>query len=342
MSTPPLVSVAVPVHNGERFLGACIDSVLAQRFQDWELLLVDDASSDASAAIARRYPDPRIRFEPQSQRGGQTATRNLATSLARGRYLAVLDQDDVCLPDRLAKQVAFLERHPEVAAVGASKIKIDAGGRRLRRDRKPLLSPDELASQLVFKMCFVHPTLLFRREVLETSPHDEHFVTANDYELMVRLARREKLWNLPDILLGYRSHEANLSKTAAGRALEEERQIVGAQLAALGLDFTPLDLERHLALSQKSAAVDADFLDWADAWLRRLCEANDATGHNDRAALRRVASQRWLVACARGARQIGAATALARFAASPLAAAAALGPGRRAAYAARYRLSGRI
>lgn len=336
MSNAPLVTVAVPVHNGARFLAACIDSVLSQHFQDWELLLIDDGSQDESPRIARRYADPRIRIETQAQMG-QTATRNRATQLARGRYLAVLDQDDVCLPNRLAKQVAFLERHPEIAAVGASKVTVDDAGQTRGRDRKPLLSPEELAAQLLFKMCFVHPSMMFRREILEVHPHDERFVTANDYDVLVRIARHERLWNLPDHLLGYRKHESNLSVTARERALDEEHWIASEQLQVLGVDASPADLERHLALSRKGAPVDEDFLDWSRDWFERLCEANRKSHTYDSRALQRIADRRWLNICLRGARRTPAG-AVARFARSRRAGPALLGRVQTSTYAARVRL----
>ena len=341
MSSDPLVTVAVPVYNAERYLKACIESVLRQTLSDWELLFIDDGSTDASAEIAGAFQDSRIRWEAHGTRRGQTAARNTATRLARGRYLAVLDQDDCCMPSRLAKQVAFLEQNPDYAAVSAWKTKIDAEGRLIRRDAKNLLSFDELASVLVFKMAFVHPATVFRRSVLEANPHDESFVTANDYELMVRLSQEYKLWNLPQVLLAYRSHGENLSSMRAVRAREEEIQIISGQLERMGVSPLEGEVERHLLLSQKKAEIDTEFLDSADSWLCRLCDANDESRYREPGAFRSVAAHKWMKVCGRAAKRMGP-RAIARFFSSPLAAAAGAGIAQRFAYATRYRVSGRF
>lgn len=341
MSSQPLVSVAVPVHNGERYLRECVQSVLRQTLSDWELVLVDDGSTDGSASIAREFSDRRIRWEAHGSQRGQTAARNTAAQLARGRYVAVLDQDDSCFPSRLAEQVSFLEKNPDYAAVSAWKAKIDAHGKLIRRDSKSIMSSDELGSVLVFKMAFVHPATMFRRDVLSDYPHDEEYITANDYELMVRLSEKEKLWNLPRVLLAYRSHGENLSYKRAARAREEERRVIERQLDRIGVAFGDEDVERHLLLSKKDIEIDREFLESSEKWLRRLCAANDESRYREPAAFRSICAHRWLNICARGVKSAGLPS-ISEFFSSPLAAGAAAAVARRFAYSARYRVSGRF
>src|SRR5258705_775698 len=113
----PQVSVLLPVWNGERHLAAAIESVLGQSFTDFELLIVDDGSTDGSAALIRRYGDERIRLFENEKNLGVTRSLNLGLAQARGRYVARMDADDLSAPERLARQVAFLDSHPEVALV---------------------------------------------------------------------------------------------------------------------------------------------------------------------------------------------------------------------------------
>ena len=124
----PAISVVMPVYNAAAFLEAAIDSVLAQTMGDFEFLIIDDGSTDGSPDIIRRYDDPRIRFVTRENRGA-VATRNELGALARAPYLAVMDADDICLPDRLEKQYAFLESHGDIGLLGGRATYVDVVGR---------------------------------------------------------------------------------------------------------------------------------------------------------------------------------------------------------------------
>src|SRR2546427_4231674 len=126
--TKPVVSVVIPVYNGERYLADAIQSVLDQTYQNLEVIVVDDGSTDGSAAVAKRFGDA-IRYVRQAN-GGVCQARNTGISVARGTYLAFLDQDDLWLPDKLAVQVAYLESHPEVGAVYCQCQVLENGGLR--------------------------------------------------------------------------------------------------------------------------------------------------------------------------------------------------------------------
>jgi glycosyltransferase involved in cell wall biosynthesis len=128
----PKISVAMSVFNGEEYLRAAIDSILAQTFSDFEFIIVDDGSTDRSAAIVRGYDDPRFVLLSQENRG-VAAALNHAMSRARGEYIARQDADDVSLPERFAQQVQWLEAHPEVSALGTGAVLIDPQGRPFSR-----------------------------------------------------------------------------------------------------------------------------------------------------------------------------------------------------------------
>ena len=117
-TAPPRVSVFIPVYNREAYVGAAIESVLRQSFQDFEILLIDDGSTDLSVEVLRSYDDRRIRVVRNERNLGQPETRNRGLALARGQYVAMLDSDDVARPDRLSRQVAFLDRHQDCVEVG--------------------------------------------------------------------------------------------------------------------------------------------------------------------------------------------------------------------------------
>ena len=144
MTTPPKVTVVIPVYNREKYVCEAIESVLDQTFADFELLVIDDGSTDRSREAVQSYHDPRIRLMSNEKNEGIPKTRNKGIGLARGEYLAFLDSDDRAYPERLAKQVAFLDRHPDYAAVGAWIDWMDEEGRPLGRIKRKAVSPDEI------------------------------------------------------------------------------------------------------------------------------------------------------------------------------------------------------
>lgn len=204
----PLVSVVMPVHNAERFLREAIASVLAQTHPSLELVLVDDGSSDGSWEIAKELArqDPRVRVFQNAQNLGIVKTRNRAFLEAdpKSRYLAVLDSDDVCLPDRLAKQVAFLEAHPDHGIVGGHTLIIDAQGTVIGQRLYPT-SHEQIARVITRYNPIAQPTVMIRRSALEAvGPYDERYPRCQDYELWLRIAARYKLANLDAFTLKYR------------------------------------------------------------------------------------------------------------------------------------------
>lgn len=208
----PKVSVLFPVYNPEEaYLRAALESILNQTFNDFEFLIIDDASTDENVAkVVESYTDKRIRFFRNERNLGISQTRNKLMELAQGEYLAVMDHDDVALPERFAKQVAFLDTHLDVGVVGGQYLKLPSG----KQSKKP--SNDKEIKLALMRACAVmHPTSMLRKSVLQEYNicYEEEFSPAEDYALWCRLSPYTKFHNLPDILLHYRNHEQNTSKT---------------------------------------------------------------------------------------------------------------------------------
>ncbi|MBX6323253.1 MAG: glycosyltransferase, partial [Rhodospirillaceae bacterium] len=218
MDSPPL-SVILPVHDAGRFLDEAVASVAAQTAGDFELIAVDDGSSDDSparlAAWARR--DSRIAVLRQDCLG-VVAALNRGLAAARAPLVAIMHADDVARPDRFAKQRTYLAAHPEAALVGSAYEVVDAAGRRLKTVRPPT-DPDVVGARLASGNCIAHPTVMARREaLLAAGGYRPAYVAAEDYDLWLRLAERARLANLPDVTLSYRRH----GSTASLRRFEQE------------------------------------------------------------------------------------------------------------------------
>jgi glycosyltransferase involved in cell wall biosynthesis len=204
----PFVSVVVPVHNTARYLRAAIESVLEQSYPHFELLLVDDGSADASAAIALDYAqrDRRVRVLRNERNLGIVKARNrgFAEADPAATYFAVLDSDDVCMPDRLQRQVEFLEANPDHALVGGHILVVDEHGDEVGARRYPTTYAEIL--QVITRYSPVaQPTVMIRRSALAAvGVYSEQFPRCHDYDLWLRMAAQFKIANLDAFTLKYR------------------------------------------------------------------------------------------------------------------------------------------
>ena len=221
------VSVVIPVHNGERYLSQAIESVLAQTHRDLELLIVDDGSTDGSRAVAERYAreDARVRVLAQPNRG-VAAAGNRGLEEARGEWVARLDADDLFLPDKLERQLAFVRRHPDVSIAGTLGHFIDARGRVLGlvNGEGPFTRAEfEAMAARGEPVFFVHSSTLMHREtVLAAGGYREQFIQAEDIDLWLRVAERgHLLLKMPEPLVLYRLHAESLTMS---RNAEQKRQ----------------------------------------------------------------------------------------------------------------------
>ena len=205
----------MPVHNGEKYVAEAIESILNQTFADFELIIVDDGSQDRSAEVMRRYEacDDRIRCVMLAQNTGEAGARNRGLELARGEFVTGMDCDDVSLPERLEKQVAYLRANPQIGAVGTGALMTDekldpyhAFGLSAKHAR--------IAYDLLLGPSVVGTTVMMRREILEAcGGYDESMQRSPDIELISRLITRTRLANLTENLYLYRQHDGQQHST---------------------------------------------------------------------------------------------------------------------------------
>ncbi|HEX2254986.1 MAG TPA: glycosyltransferase family 2 protein, partial [Thermoanaerobaculia bacterium] len=262
MSTPA-VSVVMPVYNGGALLEPTLASILAQTHDDFELVAVDDASTDDSWQRLQAWAarDRRIRLDRHPVNRGHRAASNRAFALARGRYLARHDQDDVSLPERLARQVAYMERHPEVGLLATAYERLHPDGRRV--PRHPATDHAVIRWKLLFGMIFCHSSFLLRRDAFAGGvPVYRYAPAAYDYEIAARMARCSRVACLPEPLVLYRMHERGMSVVHKQVMDRSVAALSNLQLRALlrtrRIDRGALEALRRLGNGQVSAAADLD------------------------------------------------------------------------------------
>jgi glycosyltransferase involved in cell wall biosynthesis len=226
-SSPPAVSVLIPVYNGGGYFAAALDSILAQTFTDFECIVLDDGSTDGSGELAQRraLADPRLRVVRRENRG-LVATLNELLALARGELIARMDADDIALPDRLERQVRFMAAHPEVACLGGAYILMDEGGRPITLVR-PLLDDAAIQDSSLRGHCNIsHPTAMMRAELARAlGGYRPEYYPAEDLDLWLRMGEHGALANLPEPMIFYRIHAGSISAASAqGRQRDAGRR----------------------------------------------------------------------------------------------------------------------
>lgn len=248
----PRVTVLLAVRNGGAFLGEAVESVLAQTYENFELLLVDDASTDD--AMASLPADPRIRVFRNERNVGQIPSLNRGLAEARGEYIARLDHDDVCLPRRLELQMGLLDAQPQVALVSSWVDIVETNGRLWTHVRTDLDSFEEFAALVVTaRLVLVHPSLMFRRSVIrEVGGFDERLGAAEDQELYRRLVLAgQEARVVPQTLLRYRRHEEQMTYAKAAMVRENDARSHERFLAALAPRL-PAETLRQLFAAERS------------------------------------------------------------------------------------------
>lgn len=208
----PLVSVLMPAYNCEAYVLEAVSSMLSQTFSDFELLVIDDGSTDSTRKLLESVHDPRLRLVSNESNIGLIGTLNRGIELAVGRYIARMDADDISAPERLEKQVQYLEAHPAIHVLGSMVNLINEQGKVFGAIAGYPKEADEIHRYLLRECCLIHPSVMFRKDtVLAAGGYAASARHAEDYDLWLRLSDHREIANLPDKLVSYRMHRNQVS-----------------------------------------------------------------------------------------------------------------------------------
>jgi len=213
----PLVSVLLPVFNAEKFITEALESITAQTYDNLEILVIDDGSTDKSMQVIKQFRDARIKiFEDGTQRG-VTYRLNQGLMSSKGKYIARMDADDVCSPFRIERQVSKMESDHELVVLGTQAAYIDDIGQITGAPRESPAEHRHIKLRLITSNCILHPSVMLRAEVVRRHLYAAEFPLAQDFELWLRLITQGYCFaNLPDVLMLIRRH--NSTSTSARRS----------------------------------------------------------------------------------------------------------------------------
>ncbi|MFC1815930.1 glycosyltransferase family 2 protein [Thermodesulfobacteriota bacterium] len=280
----PKVTVLMPVYNAGLFLREAINSILGQTWPDFEFLIINDGSTDNSREIISSFSDPRIRLIDNPTNIGLTKSLNRGLQLSKGEYIARQDADDISYPERLEKQILFLDAHPDIVLLGTRGRAIDKNGNPSQAN--PLRIPVGLLAihwYLMFQNAFIHSSVMFRRVIVweRLGGYDESFKRAQDYEIWSRTARSFKVENLSDIFIDHRFEYGSIvSRLPLTLAPEEDIAHKNLQVF-LKYPDVPVQWSRFINSFRRKEKFDDD-TDWRqvsdlfDRISTRYCELNPA------------------------------------------------------------------
>ena len=258
-----MISVILPVYNSEKYVKLAIESVLNQTYQNFELIIINDASTDNSWEVVKTFHDPRIILLENEVNLGTAATANRGIQVARGDFIARMDSDDISFPDRFEKQIAFFTSHPKVGILGGPFQEIAADGTKVRTPSVRLQEPYLIKFWLLIENVMNHPTIMIRKKVLDIlGGYNPNLRASEDFDLWTRLAAVTEFSNLSDPLIYYRSYSENTSHILSGTLYENHIKICQREVEKLtGRKYAQEFLDglfsgKPLSVSQARALID--------------------------------------------------------------------------------------
>lgn len=292
----PRISVIMPVFNGEDFLQESIDSILNQTYPNFEFLIGDDGSTDNSWHILSAQKDPRIRLFRNERNLGIAVTLNILIDSSKGEFIARQDCDDISLPERLKKQVKFLDNHPDIGLCGTF---VEYFGSRVMKLLRPV-HDEEIKAYMLVSSPITHPTVMFRRSVLEklvVSRYDQSKFPAEDYAMWFEFSRKTKLANLREILLKYRFHGNNITVTNANDQIVK-CNLIRKEIFGYTLSYDLTDHETQLINSIYTTNFqNRKELSALESLLLRMLGKNRETHYYNEQVLQNFFAHLWRTAC---------------------------------------------
>ncbi|CAA6819082.1 MAG: Glycosyl transferase family 2 [uncultured Sulfurovum sp.] len=293
---PVIISVVMSVYNAEVYLDEAIESILNQTYKSFEFIIINDGSTDKSLDIIEKYADKdnRIVLINRENRG-LPYSLNEGILLAKGKYIARMDADDISLPSRLEEQVSFMGNNPEIGVCGTAVLNLSTGSSWI------LSSTDKmLKSELLFSTVFAHPTVMMNKALLLENQlfYNETFLQSQDFELWIRLADYTKFANLKIPLLRYRILEDSITRQA-NRKIEERykriKSIFEKSLKKLGIQNSEEENRLHFNLSVNSR-IEENNIEFSvlKKYFQKIIEGNKQKNIFDDTELLKVLGKKWL------------------------------------------------
>jgi glycosyltransferase involved in cell wall biosynthesis len=287
-----VISVILPVYNGELYLQAALDSLYTQSFGDFEIIAINDGSTDASLEILNRQSDQRLRILDNNGNKGLSFSLNRALGEADGAYIARMDADDLSFSDRFQKQIDFLEKNKSVDICGSFVKLIDERGWIYRQVDYPV-DDETIRATMIFSSPLVHPSVMFHKSLLSNKDFYYRNIAGEDYELWSRLPSNIKFANIPEYLLGYRAGFGRGSNEVKIETQEESKKVQIKLVAKYFFEPSADEAYIHHDLFRYPESYNQDNIDKYFDWLLKLQKSNQEKKVFNTKVFRQVLAEQW-------------------------------------------------
>jgi glycosyltransferase involved in cell wall biosynthesis len=290
----PTVTVLICAYNGEAFIAEAIESVLTQTFQDFEIIVVDDASTDGTAQAVKRFKDGRIRRLVNEKNLGHAGSLNRGMAEAVGEYVAILDCDDRCFPTRLERQTAFLDDNPEYVLCGSWSRTFGSWD----LERRYPTDYEALRASLLFECPIVTPSVMFRREMVRDAgmAFDSSCPLAFDYKFWIEASRHFPIANLEEFLVAYRLHPAQISSRKREKQKSDTRTVAVSLLRELLPEISEAEIDLHLDVFFMEPIASVDEIDRLRTHFGKIYEANRKQNRYVQSEFLKILNKKWFEA----------------------------------------------
>lgn len=281
----------MPVYNVASYVAEAVKSVLEQTFEDFELIIIDDGSTDETYNIINQFNDRRIIKLQNKINLGIAYTLNEGISMAKGIYIVRMDGDDISLKERFEKQICFMNDNPDLLLSGTYMEAISEKGTSLQIYKKPVDQENIKIGLFFGHTSFAHPSIIIRKEVMDSYHlrYDSAFRYAEDYDLYCRSSQYALMANIPECLIQYRIHDESVSRKYNIQQQHDARLALYLHLLRLGLPFTPEDFMLH-----SSIAFPSDDLCFSEekiqSWFKYVLNWNTLMNHYDKEQFEKACS----------------------------------------------------
>lgn len=290
----PKLSITVPAYNRENYIGPCLESLLNQSFTDFEIIVVNDGSTDKTVEIIESYKDSRIKLYHNEQNRGIVYTRNRGFELSKGEYIAILDSDDISVQGRLQKQVTFLDQNLKVGLVGGFAEVIDENGQSEGKVWFSNFDQKKLNTRLFFENCIAQSSVMLRKSALPNPAYRSEYPPSEDFDLWVQISRNWEVCNIPEVLIQYRVHSKNISKEENSVQIQNANKILLYQAEELiGEPLTEKEKTCHISLMKNNFDKTDDMIA-VHKWAYKIIEANKNSHKYPETEFVHLLSEKWI------------------------------------------------
>lgn len=289
----------MPVYNSVKYVAEAVESLLSQSFTDFELIIINDASTDASAGVLKNFKDGRIKLINNDQNKGVVFSRNRGLAEARGRFIAQFDSDDVAMPGKFEKQINFLNKNPDFGMVGSWVRMIDSEGKMMKEKWRLPAKPELIQAIMLFRNYFVQSTVVARRDAIPKGGYKADFDVGEDYMMWIEIAKNYKVWNFPEYLINYRMHGMSIMNLDTNRVKNRVQLIFKELLNELKINVAGNNVDTHEIIKGHDPIENIETLKRIEEHLKLIILQNRRAKVYDEKALKKVVFNRWLKCCYR-------------------------------------------